>query len=185
MSQDHVRKIIITGVLAGLAITLALTGFGFIPWPTGVALTFIHVPVIIGAVLEGPMVGLAIGLIFGVFSMLKASYAPTGPGDALFLNPWIAIFPRLWFGPITWIVWSALKRRPELGLTVAGAVGSFAHTLLVLGMILLLGMAQLGLVVSLVIMNGLPEAFVSAVITVAVVAAWKRIPVGRRKGADL
>ena len=32
-----------------------------------------HVPVIIGAVLEGPIVGLVIGFIFGLFSLIQAA----------------------------------------------------------------------------------------------------------------
>ena len=185
MSQDRTRKIVITGVLGALAALLGWTRIGFITWFTGAALTIMHVPVIIGAVLEGPIVGLVIGLIFGLFSILQASIAPTGPADALFLNPLVAVLPRLFIGPAAWAVWRALKRWPEVGLIAAGVVGSLTNTVLVLGMIGLLGMAPWEVLGPIVVANGLPEAFVSAVITVAVVAAWKRIPVGRRKGADL
>ena len=54
------------GVMGALAIFLGWTHLGFIPWLAGAALTIIHVPVIIGAVLEGPVVGTAIGLIFAL-----------------------------------------------------------------------------------------------------------------------
>jgi hypothetical protein len=33
--------------------------------------------------------------------------------------------------------------------------------------------------------NGLPEALVSAVLVLAVVAAWKQLQVGKKQGADL
>jgi len=35
------------------------------------------------------------------------------------------------------------------------------------------------------IANGLPEMGAAALITVVVVAAWKKIAVGKRKGSDL
>jgi hypothetical protein len=37
----------------------------------------------------------------------------------------------------------------------------------------------------IVIVNGLPEAIVSAVLTLAVVASYKQIEFGRKRGADI
>jgi uncharacterized membrane protein len=185
MSQDRIRKITITGVLGAISALLGWTHWGFIPWIGGAALTIMHVPVIIGAVLEGPVVGIAIGLIFGVFSMLQAAIAPTGPSDVLFTNPLIAILPRLVIGPVAWLVWRALGRKPAAGLIASGVAGSLTNTVLVLGMIGLLGKAPWGVLLPLVITNGLPEAVASAIITLVVVAAWKRIAIGNRRGSNL
>ena len=148
-------------------------------------MTIMHVPVIIGAVLEGPWVGAAIGLIFGGFSMLQAAIAPNGPTDVWFTNPLLAVLPRLAIGPIAWLVYRALKRWPVPALVVAGVVGSLANTVLVLGMIGVLGHLPWALLPSIALVNGLPEAAASAVITVAVVAAWRQIRVGKREGARL
>ncbi|MCP4429017.1 MAG: ECF transporter S component, partial [Chloroflexi bacterium] len=70
----NTRKIVITGVLAAIAILLGVTRLGFIPVPniSGNA-TIMHVPAIIGGVMEGWVVGLLIGGIFGLFSMLQAT----------------------------------------------------------------------------------------------------------------
>ncbi len=65
MVQNRTRKIVITGVLSAVSIFLGITRLGFIPWLSGASLTIMQVPVILGAVLEGPIVGLAIGLVFG------------------------------------------------------------------------------------------------------------------------
>lgn len=185
MSQDRTRKIVIAGVLGAIAALLGWTHWGFIPWIGGAALTIMHVPVIIGAVLEGPVVGVAIGVIFGLFSMLQAAIAPTGPSDVLFTNPLVALVPRLFIGPVAWLCWRALERWPAAGLITAGIAGSLTNTVLVLGAIGLLGAAPWAALLPLVATNGLPEAAASAVITLAVVAAWRRIEVGRRKGANL
>lgn len=185
MSQNRIRKITMTGVLGAVAALLGWTRWGFIPWISGASLTIMHVPVIIGAVLEGPVVGVAIGLIFGAFSMLQAAIAPTGPADVLFTNPLIAVLPRLVIGPIAWLVWRALERKPTAGLIAAGIAGSLTNTALVLGMIGMLRKAPWGVLLPLVPANGLPEAAASAVITLVVVAAWKRIAIGNRRGSDL
>lgn len=185
MSQNRIRKIIIAGVMGAISALLGWTHWGFIPWVTGAALTIMHVPVIIGAVLEGPIVGTAIGLIFGLFSMLQAAVAPTGPSDVLFTNPLVAVIPRLFIGAVAWLAWRALKKWPAAGLVAAGIAGSLTNTILVLGMIGLIGAAPWAALPPILLANGLPEAGVSAVITLIVVAAWRQIEVGRRKGSDL
>lgn len=179
MPQDRTRKIVITGVLSAIAVLLGLTRLGFLPWFSGASLTIMHVPVIIGAVLEGPVVGLIIGLIFGLFSMLQAAIAPNGPTDIWFTNPLLAVLPRLFIGPLAWLVWRGLQRWPAAGLITAGIVGSLTNTILVLGMIVVLGFLPLAVVAPIAVTNGLPEAGVSALLTLLVVAAWRRIQVGK------
>jgi uncharacterized membrane protein len=198
MAQDRTRKIVITGVLGALSIFLALTPLGFWTWGP-VSATILHVPVIIGAVIEGPVVGLVVGLIFGVFSMLRAAIAPNGPLDPAFTNPLISVLPRLFIGPVAWLVWSALKRWTPVGLVAAGIAGSVTNTVLVLGMLGLvpsaLGLLRnvlnapntpaLALLGSLALANGLPEAIVSALLVLIVVAAYWRIRIGKRKGSNI
>lgn len=196
MAQDRTRKIVITAVLGAITILLGLTHWGFIPWFGGLSLTIMHVPVIIGAILEGPVVGLGIGLIFGLFSMLQAAIAPTGILDPLFVNPLLAVLPRLFIGPVAWLVWTALKKWPVVGLVASGIAGSLTNTVLVLGALgLFFGKTPLvsqvfgaGLwkaLAGIAVTSGLPEAGVSAVITLLVVAAYRQFTVGKRKGSDL
>ena len=185
MPQDRTRKIVVTGVLGAIAVLLGLTRLGFIPWFTGASLTIMHVPVIIGAVLEGPLVGAGIGLIFGVFSMIQAAVAPTGPADAWFTNPIISVLPRILIGPVAWLVWTALKRWPVAGLIAAGIAGTLTNTILVLGAIGLLGFLPWAALGPIAIANGLPEAGAAALITLVVVAAWQRFAVGKQRGANI
>lgn len=198
MPQERTRKIVITGILGALCIFLALTPLGFWSWGP-VSATILHVPVIIGAVLEGPVVGLIVGLIFGVFSMIRAAVAPNGPLDPAFTNPLISVLPRLFIGPIAWLAWKALKRWTPVGLIAAGVAGSITNTVLVLGMIalvpsalgLLRGLLQqpntpaLALVGGLAVANGVPEAVISAILVLVVVAAYWRIRIGSRQGANI
>jgi uncharacterized membrane protein len=179
------RKIVVAGVMSAIAILLGATHWGFIPWITGASITIMHIPVIIGAVLEGPIVGLIIGFLFGLFSLIQGAVAPTGPADVWFVNPLLSILPRLFIGPVAWLVYRALKRVNELlALAVSGIVGSLTNTVLVLGMIGLLGHVPWAALPAIVVANGLPEAAVAAVLTTAVVAAWKGIRRGKQ-GADL
>jgi uncharacterized membrane protein len=185
MASDRTRKIVITGVLGAIACILGITKWGFLPWFGGVSITIMHVPVIIGAILEGPVVGLVIGLIFGLFSMLQAAIAPNGPTDIWFTNPLLAVLPRLFIGPVSFLVWKLLKRLPIVGLITAGIIGSLTNTVLVLGMIGVLGFVPWAALGPIVLVNGIPEAGVSALLVTTVVALYRQIRIGKRKGADL
>jgi uncharacterized membrane protein len=179
------RKIVIAGVMGAIAIFLGATHLGFLPWFAGAAITIMHLPVIIGAVLEGPWVGLAIGLIFGAFSLIQGAIAPTGPTDVWFTNPLVSIVPRLFIGPVAWLVYRVLQGASEtVALASAGVAGSLTNTILVLGALALLRFLPWAVIGSIAVTNGLPEAIVAAIITVAVVAAWKRLETDR-KGSTL
>jgi uncharacterized membrane protein len=196
MPQDRTRKIVITGIMSAIAIFLGVTRIGYITWGAA-SLTIMHIPVIIGAILEGPVVGVLIGLIFGITSMIQAAVAPTGPADAIFVNPLIAVLPRLFIGPAAWIIWKLLKRWPVVGLILSGAAGSLTNSVLVLGAIGIAGSLGTSTVVSILGANpwpiligifgtnSVPEIGLSALSVLVLVGAWLQVDVGRRKGANL
>jgi uncharacterized membrane protein len=184
MPQERTRKIVITGILGAITIFLGLTRWGLIPWISGASLTIMHIPVIIGAILEGPVVGLAIGLIFGAFSLINASM-PNGITDPLFLNPLISILPRLFIGPVAWLVWNGLKKWPIVGLIISGIAGSLTNTILVLAMIGIMGLAPWPLLGGIAVANGLPEAALAGILVMVIVAVWRQIPIGRKQGSNL
>ena len=97
-----IRQMTMIGMLSAISIFLGITGLGFIPLPTMRA-TIMHVPVIIGAIIEGPVVGALVGLVFGLFSMYQNFTAP-GPTSFIFWNPIIAIIPRVLVGIVAYYV---------------------------------------------------------------------------------
>jgi len=170
------RKIVISGVLAAIAILLGVTRLGFIPVPTAAGnATIMHVPAIIGGIMEGWVVGGIIGTIFGIFSFLQATVP-------LFKDPLVAIFPRIFIGITAYFTYVGLKKVNEyLALIVAAAVGTLTNTILVLGMAVLRNYMPLPAALTVVVVNGIPEIIVAAIVVVAVVAAWKRIETGSGK----
>lgn len=181
MVQDRTRKIVITGVLSAISIFLGITRLGFIPWFSGASLTIMHIPVIIGAVLEGPVVGLAIGLIFGIASLIQAAVAPTGPADVWFTNPLISVIPRLFIGPISWFFYQLLKNWKIPALVIAGVVGSLTNTILVLSAIGALGYLPWIAIPPIILSNGLIEAIAASILVVSVVSIWQQIERGGKK----
>ena len=102
------RQMTIIGVLGAISAVLGMTPLGFIPvGPTRA--TIMHIPVIIGAIMEGPIVGAIVGLIFGLFSIFQAITNPL-PTSFVFLNPLVSVLPRILIGIITFYVYDGLKR---------------------------------------------------------------------------
>ena len=183
--SSNTRRIVVAGVMSAISMFLGWTHLGFIPWITGAALTPMHIPAILGSVLEGPVVGAVIGLIFGVFSLWQAAVAPTGVIDPAFTNPLVSVLPRLLIGPVAWLAYKALKDVNQIGaLALAGLIGSVTNTAGVLGMGGLLHFWPWPAIGVVAVGNGVPEAIVAAIVTVAVVTAWKRIETGR-KGSSI
>lgn len=185
MSSSRTRKIVITGILGAISIILGITHWGFIPWISGASLTIMHVPVIIGAIMEGPLVGVGIGLIFGVFSLIQAALAPTGPTDVWFTNPIVSVLPRLFIGPAAWFIWKLLQKWEIPGLIASGIAGSLTNTVLVLSALGLFGFIPWAAVATVAVANGLPEAAAAGILALIVVAAWKRINLGKKSGSQL
>ena len=173
-----VRQIVVAGILGGIAIFLAVTRLGFIPVPNlaGNA-TILHVPVILGAALEGPVVGTIVGLIFGVFSFIQAEVP-------FFRNPLISILPRLLIGVVAWAAFVGLKNVSiDLASAVSGVLGSLTNTVGVLGMAVLLGALPLAAVVP-IIPQALVEAALAAVVTVVVVRGVMLVRSGRTTASE-
>lgn len=103
-----IRKLTIIGILGAISVILGMTPLGFIPvGPTRA--TIMHIPVIIGAIMEGPIVGAFVGLIFGLFSIFQAITAPT-PVSFAFLNPLVSVLPRILIGISTYYTYNALRK---------------------------------------------------------------------------
>lgn len=178
------RKMAVIGLLSSISILLSLTPLGFIPIPP-LNPTIMHIPVIIGAIIEGPLAGGIIGGIFGFSSMIRAFMTPT-PTNFIFWNPLISIGVRILIGVVSAYVYKALKNRKS-GVAITAVVGTLVNTIGVLGLAYLfyltryseaLGITKVAartLILTVAGTNGIPEAIISALIVVPVVTAYQKI----------
>ena len=181
----NTRQITMIGMLSAISIILGLTGYGFIPLPMAKA-TIMHIPVIIGAILEGPIVGAMVGLIFGLFSMFQNITNPSLLSFA-FMNPLVSILPRVLVGIIPYYIYKlTFKNHQLIRIGLSAAIGSLTNTLGVLYMIFLLyaqRFAQvrkinpdtvLKVIFGIGLTNGIPEAIISVLIIIPVVKTVRR-----------
>lgn len=180
------RQITVVGMLSAVTIIMGASGYGFIPLPT-IKLTIMHIPVIIGAMLEGPLVGAMIGLIFGLFSIIQNITTPALLSFAL-INPLVSVLPRMLIALTSYYSYKAIPGKFEsLRIGVGAAIGSLTNTIGVLGMIYLLYSSQyahvknigietvLNTILGIAAANGIPEAIGAVAITVPVVLALKKL----------
>ena len=176
----NTRQIVISGIIGGIALFLGATRIGFIPVPIPLIgnATIMHIPAIIGGALEGPVVGLLVGAIFGIFSFLNAD-------NPVFLNPIVAIVPRLLIGVVAWAVFVGLRRwSVDLASAAAGILGSFTNTVGVLGLAILFGLLPPA-VIPAVLPQAIAEAILAAVVTVVVVRGIMLFRSGRTTAPEI
>jgi uncharacterized membrane protein len=173
------RQIVVAGILGGIAVFLGATRLGFIPVPTlAGSATIMHVPAILGGALEGPVVGVLAGGIFGIYSWLYAEVP-------LFKDPIIAIGPRLLIGIVAWAVFVAFRdRNVYLASVLSGVLGSLTNTVGVLGLGVILGYLPLAAVVP-IIPQAVVEAVLAAIVTVVVVKGVLLYRSGRTTAPEL
>ena len=174
------RQVVVAGVVGGVALFLGATRLGLIPVPIPLIgnATIMHIPAIVGGVLEGPIVGILAGLIFGIFSFLYAE-------SPVFANPLVAILPRLLIGVVAWAVFVGLRRfSVDLASVAAGLLGSLANTVGVLTLAVLFGLLPLS-IVPVILPQALAEAVLAAVVTVVVVRGVMLFRSGRTTAPEV
>lgn len=181
-------------LMAAIVILLANTPLGMIQLPI-IKATTVHIPVIIGAILFGPLAGSILGGIFGICSMISNTTAPTLLSFAFspFLSTtgipgalkaiWISVGCRILIGLISGWLWIGLKKlklNDLIALPVVGFAGSMVNTVFVMGSIYFMfaqeyAQAQqvavtavFGLVMATVGTSGIPEAIASAILVTAI-----------------
>ncbi|MEE1249267.1 MAG: ECF transporter S component [Lachnospiraceae bacterium] len=201
MRSQRTYNLVLTALFAAIIVIMAFTPFGYIPLGF-INATIIHIPVILGALFLGPKRGAFLGFIFGLSSMLKATFVG-GTLSSFVFSPFLAagieggggavksiiicFVPRILVGVVPYFVFQALRKLMKMragslsaGLAVAGISGALTNTILVMGGIYVLfrdsyatavGVSVNTLfkfIMGIVAGNGIPEALVAGVITIAV-----------------
>ena len=150
------RWMVSVALMSAIIVVLANTPLGMIQLPI-IKATTVHIPVIIGAILLGPMAGGILGLVFGVCSLISNTMAPTLLSFAFspFLSTtgipgvlkasWISVGCRVLIGVAAGWIWILLKKLhmnrkglQVVSLAVTGFLGSMVNTVSVMGSIYLL-----------------------------------------------
>ena len=192
--EKDTRWKVTVALMMAIIIVLANTPLGMIQLPI-VKATTVHIPVILGAIVLGPMAGAILGATFGICSLISNTMAPTLLSFAFspFLSTtglvgcvkaiWVAVGCRVLIGVVAGWVWILFKKcnlNSFAGLALTGFIGSMTNTVLVMGSIFVLfakqyaearevaSTAVFGLIMGTVTASGIPEAIAAAVLVLAI-----------------
>lgn len=187
------RWMVCVALMAAIVIVLANTPLGMIQLPV-IKATTVHIPVIIGAVLLGPLAGGILGAVFGICSLISNTMAPTLLSFAFspFMSTtgfpgvikalWISVGCRILIGVVAGWLWKLFEKvhlNQTIALPITGFIGSMTNTLTVMGSIYFLFAKQYaqaqnvgisavwGLIMGTITASGIPEAITSAVLVLA------------------
>lgn len=150
-----VRDTVVGGVLGGVSIFLAVTRLGMIPMPTGINATIMHIPAILGGMMEGPVAGTLVGLVFGLYSFLQSG--------GFFVDPLVSILPRLLIGPVAAWVYRAT------GMAwLAALAGTLINTVGVLGMAAMRGYLPWKAAGVIAVTHGITEIILAVILVVVI-----------------
>lgn len=187
------RWMVCVALMAAIVIVLANTPLGMIQLPV-IKATTVHIPVILGAVLLGPLAGGILGGVFGICSLISNTMAPTLLSFAFspFMSTtglpgvlkalWISVGCRILIGVVSGWLWKLFEKvhlNQTIALPITGFVGAMVNTVTVMGSIYLLFAQQYaqaqnvgitavwGLIMGTITASGIPEAIASAVLVLA------------------
>jgi uncharacterized membrane protein len=129
-------KLTFLGVM--LALTIVFVALTALPTTSASMALLIFLPTIITSIIHGPKLGALMGFLAGFVTLIRALVAPSSPLDYLFLNPLVAILPRIFIGVVPYFVFKLLNKlikSNSVSLLIAGVSGALTNTTLVILML--------------------------------------------------
>lgn len=203
-TRKEITGMVLVSLFSAIIIIMAFTPLGYIPLGV-INATIIQIPVIIGALFCGPKQGIFLGFLFGFTSFLKNTIMPATLSAFVFspvlaagmfgikgvlYSTFICFVPRILVGVLPYYVYKLMKKCSKwktVNFVVAGVVGSFTNTFLVMGSIYVLykdayAAAQgldastlLKVIGGIIGFNGAIEAILSGVIVSGVAIVLNKI----------
>jgi uncharacterized membrane protein len=193
-NRKRILEITTTGLFMAIIIVMTfIPNLGYIQINV-LSITTLHIPVIVGSVLLGPVGGLILGATWGITNWINALQYPIE--GVIFMNPLISVVPRIIVGLVVGFgsVWPVLKTDSKNKIArffanthvrdvTLAIVGTMTNTVLVLSAIGLFAstiawpFSQTFTVIVQVVLslNGSVELISAIVIVPIVLAALRRI----------
>ncbi len=188
-TTQRTRYMVELALMSAIIFLMAFTPLGYFRTP-GISITFLTVPVAVGAIILGPKGGAVCGLVFGITSLIQCFMGGSFGSMLLGINPvgtaFTCIVPRILEGLLCGLVFQAIRKGsssknsaylaaslacPLLNtrFVMSALVVIFYHTEYIQGIVNTLGVSNpFTFVVAFVGVQGLIEAIVCFLIASAV-----------------
>lgn len=197
--NNKIKKFAYLTLFVSILIVMSIVPFlGYVPLGI-INATTLHIPVILGSILLGKKEGMILGFIFGLTSLIKATFEPNatsflfspffsfGNINGNFASLIIAFGPRILLGYFSNVVYNLIKDKNENIAVILGTfIGSMTNTILVLSLAYIffkdayasaLGIGSnmvLGFIMSIVFTNGITEALLAVIVILAIYKATNK-----------
>ncbi len=178
------------GVFSAVIAILTFTPLGYIPLGA-VSATVLHIPVIIAAIVFGPVFGCGIGFVMGVLCLLKALTMPSAVTDVLFINPLISVLPRICIALVSsyaFVFLHNILKKYKLGqcfsIAISAVLGTLTNTILVLFFLILLygdkisvalSQAVPYIIATVLALNGFVEIIIAVILAIPICSALLKL----------
>lgn len=194
--KSETQRLTLAAFFVAIEIVLTTTQLGYLPIGP-ISITTMHLPVILAGIILGPGYGSVIGAVFGLTSVLNATFRPgltsfcfspfisIGNVSGNFASLLIAFVPRIflgWFSGVLYRILNGKLHNSWLSAMISAGINTLIHTLLVMGIIVLFfGKAYaaavqipVGSIIAVVIAsNGIWEILLAVIVSGALTKALK------------
>jgi len=187
IAKPQILKMAQMAILIAIMILFAFTPIGYLKVGV-IEITFMVIPVAIGAIVLGPLCGAILGGVFGITSFIQCFGFSAFGAFVLGINPWLTfitcLVPRILCGWLSGLLFQALKKIDKtkiISYAAASLSTALLNTIFFVGCVILFfwnndafvsGLAGSGVstdtlwlfIVTFVGLNGLVEAAVNFVV---------------------
>ena len=180
--KEKTRALALTAILIAITLVLGLLPIGFITIPGFIEITLMCIPVLVGTLVLGWRVGLPLGALFALTSIIVALSGRSVLGtmlleDSIVKTLVLLIVPRLLIPLVAFLIYRVMRAKKDaLNIAVAGAAGSVTNTVVFLVMLnLMFPDLVAGQVFTFAaFINGAAEAVLAALVCPPIVKALKK-----------
>ena len=185
-ATEKTRRLVQMSILIAIMLILAFTPLGYLK-VGAIDITFMTIPVVVGAILLGPASGAVLGGVFGLTSFIQCFGMSTFGAALLNINSFltflVCMVPRVLMGYLSGVIFQLLHRGGKtkiLSFAVSSLSGAVLNTVFFVTMLMLLfgssdymmsmrgGMGLLSFLAAFVGINGLVEAIVAFILGTAI-----------------
>lgn len=185
-ATEKTRKLVQMAILIAIMLIMAFTPLGYLKIGM-IEISFMTIPVVIGAILLGPAAGAILGGVFGLTSFIQCFGMSAFGATLLSINPvltfLVCMVPRILMGYLAGAIFQVLHRIDKtkiLSFAVSSLSGAVLNTIFFVGLLMLLfgssdyimgmrgGMSLLSFLAAFVGVNGVVEAIVAFILGTAI-----------------
>lgn len=143
-SNIKTQKLAMMSILTALIVVMSFTPIGYLKI-LSVAITFIPIPVAIGAIILGPTCGAILGGVFGITSLIQCFGLDPFGTNLMSINPVftaiMCIVPRILMGLFAGLIFKALNGKVKNSIVsygISAFSGGFLNTVFFVAFLILL-----------------------------------------------